>query len=87
MDIRQKTKTKTTTTTKNKKPYRIHKIQSTEFKRFNKLKCPSKKASVSLGREKKAISSGERGKDLGGETVAGRGEPDLVLGEEKGLKP
>ena len=72
---------------KEKKPYRIQEDQSTEFKRFNKVKCPSKKASVSLGREKKAISSGERGRDLGGETVAGRGEPDLVLGEGKGLKP
>jgi hypothetical protein len=29
------------------------------------LTCPSKNASVSLGREKKEITSGERRKDLG----------------------
>jgi hypothetical protein len=29
------------------KKYRIPKIQSTEFKKVNKLKCPSKDASVS----------------------------------------
>ena len=47
---------------KKKKTYRIHKIQSTEFKRFNKLKCPSEDASVPFGREKKAITVGrERG--------------------------
>jgi hypothetical protein len=51
---------------KEKKPYKIHKIQSTEFKRLNKLKCPSEDASVPLGREKKAIISGEGGRDLGG---------------------
>jgi hypothetical protein len=35
--------------------------QSTEFKRLNKLKCPSKDTSVRLGREKKAITrEGER---------------------------
>ena len=71
-----------------KKKYRISKIQSTEFKKLNKLKCPSEDASVPLGREKKAITHGERGRDLGGK-VDGvrRGEPDLVLGERKGLKP
>jgi hypothetical protein len=53
--------------------YRIHKIQSTEFKRLNKLKCPSEDASVSLGREKKEITSGEGGRDLGGK-VDGEGE-------------
>jgi hypothetical protein len=42
-----------------KKPYRIHKIQSTEFERLNKLECPSEEGSVPLGREKKAISSVE----------------------------
>ena len=49
-----------------RKKYRIYKIQSTEFKRLNKLKCPSEDASVPLGREKKAITSGEGGRDLGG---------------------
>mgnify|MGYP006914893019 CR=1 FL=1 len=74
-----------------KKKYRIPKIQSTELKKVNKLKCPSEDASVPLGREKKAITSGEGGRDLGGkvdsEELGGRGEPDLVLGEGKGLKP
>ena len=49
-----------------KKKYRIHKIQSTELKKVNKLKCPSEDASVPLGREKKAITSGE------GETLEGK---------------
>jgi hypothetical protein len=44
--------------------FRIPKIQSTELKKFNKLKCPSEDASVPLGREKKAIRSGEGGKEL-----------------------
>ena len=75
-----------------KKKYRIPKIQSTELKKVNKLKCPSEDASVPLGREKKAITSGEGGRDLGGKAEGrqgsrGRGEPDLVLGEGKGLKP
>ena len=42
-----------------KKKYRIPKIQSTELKKVNKLKDPSEDASVPLGREKKAITSGE----------------------------
>jgi hypothetical protein len=73
--------------------YRIPKIQSTELKKVNKLKCPSEDASVPLGRQKKAITSGEGGTDLGGKVDregvcgVGRGEPDLVLGEGKGLKP
>jgi hypothetical protein len=45
-----------------------------------------------LGREKKTIISGEGGKDLGRKVdrVGGSGgkrEPDLILGEGKGLKP
>ena len=71
--------------------YRIHKIQATGLKKFSKLKCPSEDASVPLEREKKAIISGEGGRDLGGKVDRGpglgRGEPDLVLGEGKGLKP
>ena len=68
MDISQTTTTNQPTkqTNKQTKTYRIQKIQSTEFKRLNKLKCPSEEASVPLGREKKAIISGEGGKDLGG---------------------
>ena len=46
----------------------------------------------SLGREKKAITNGEGGRDLGGKVNGGAewgwgGEPDLVLGGGKGLKP
>ena len=70
--------------------YRITKIQSTELKKVNKLQCPSEDASVPLGREKKAITSGEGGRDLERKCTrvgGGREEPDLVLGEEKGLKP
>ena len=57
-----------------KKKYRIPKIQSTELKKVNKLKCPNEDASVPLGREKKAITSGEGGRDL-------RGKVDGVAGE------
>jgi hypothetical protein len=47
------------------KKYRIHKIYSTELKNLNKLKCPSEDASIPLGREKKAITIGEVGRNLG----------------------
>jgi hypothetical protein len=72
--------------------YRIPKTQSTEHKKLSQLKCPSKDASVPLGREKKAITSEEGERDLGGKVdrmagSGGRGKPDLVLGEGKGLKP
>jgi hypothetical protein len=39
-------------------------MQFTEFKRLNKLKCPSENSSA-LGIEKKAIASQEGGRDLG----------------------
>jgi hypothetical protein len=55
------------------KKYRIPKIQSTELKKFNKLKCPSEDASVPLGREKKAITGWEEGMDLGGKMDRGKG--------------
>mgnify|MGYP007107459760 CR=1 FL=1 len=55
-----------------KKKYRISKIQSTELKKVNKLKGPSEDARAPLGREKKAITSGEGGRDLG-EKVDGVG--------------
>jgi hypothetical protein len=70
--------------------YRIPKIQSIELNKVNKLKCPSEDATVPLGREKKANTSGEGGRDLGGNVAGGSGGrkvPDLVLGEGKGLKP
>jgi hypothetical protein len=51
------------------------------------MKGPSENASVLLGREKKATTSGDRERDLGGKgdgvLGVGRGEADLVLGEEK----
>jgi hypothetical protein len=49
------------------------KIQSTELKNFNKLKCPSEDTSVPLGGEKKAITSGVGGMDLGGKVDGGGG--------------
>ena len=51
---------------------------------------PSEDSSIPLWREKKAITSGEEGRDLGGKVdrvSGGRWEPDLVLNEGKGLKP
>ena len=56
--------------------YKIPKIQFTELKKVNKLKGPSEDTSVPLGREKKAITSGEGGRDLGGKVdgVGRRGE-------------
>jgi hypothetical protein len=69
----------------NIKKYRIPKIQSTELKKL-KPKCPNEDASVPFGREKKAITSGEGGRE-GPERERGqegdgwgRGEPDLVTG-------
>jgi hypothetical protein len=73
----------------------------TEYTRYSpqnskgstKLKCPSEDASVLLGREKKAITSGEGERDLGRKVdgiqgaVGKRGALDLVLSEGKGLKP
>ena len=59
------------------------------MKRLNKLKDPSENASVPLGREKKAIISEEGGRALRGKAdggTVGRSDPDLVLGERKGLK-
>jgi hypothetical protein len=43
---------------KKKKKYRIPKIQSTELKKLNKLKCPNEDTSVPFGREKKAFTDG-----------------------------
>jgi hypothetical protein len=57
----------------------VSKMQSTEFKMFNMLKCPSEDSSVPPGREKKAITSGEGGRDLGG-NVDGVGRME---GEER----
>jgi hypothetical protein len=55
------------------KKYRIPKIQSTELKKVNILKCPNEDTSVPLGREKKAITSGEGARGLGGKVDRGEG--------------
>jgi hypothetical protein len=75
----------------------IPKIQSTELKKLSKLKGPSEDVPVPLGKEKKATMSVEGGREetgmesgLGvgwGGVGWGRWEPDLLLGEGKGLKP
>ena len=49
-----------------KKKCRIPKTQSIELKNVNNLNCSSENASTPLGREKKTITSGEGGRDLGG---------------------
>jgi hypothetical protein len=65
-------------------------LQSTEIKKFNKLKCPSEETWAPLGREKKPsqVETGreepERESGSGGRGVGGK--PDLLLGEGKGLK-
>ena len=66
------------------------KIQSTELKTVNKLKRPIEDATVPVGMEKKAITSEEEGRDLGGKEggdLGRRGKRDLIWGEGKGLKP
>jgi hypothetical protein len=62
------------------KMYRIPKVQSTELKKFNKLKGPSEDTSVPLGREKNQSQGGEGPRR---ERELGRGGHDLVLGEGK----
>jgi hypothetical protein len=49
------------TKTNQNKPYRIPKIQSTELKKFSKLKGPRDDTSVPLGREKKQSQVGREG--------------------------
>jgi hypothetical protein len=68
--------------------YSIAKVQSRELKMFNMLKGPSEDTTVSLGWERKTVTSREGRRDLGGKVdrIGGREEPDLVLGEGKGLK-
>jgi hypothetical protein len=61
VDISQKQTNKQTNT-------KIPKIESTELKKFNKLKGPSEDASVPLGREKKAITNGDRSEGPGRES-------------------
>ena len=54
----------------------------------HKLKCPSEDSLVSLGTEKKALTSSEGGRNLGGKVDRGSVErgPDVVLGEGKEMK-
>jgi hypothetical protein len=54
-----------------KKICRIPKIQSTELKKLNKLKCPSEDTLIPFCREKKAITNGEGGRGLGGKVEGG----------------
>jgi hypothetical protein len=61
-------------------------MQSTELKKFNKLKGPSENASIPLGREKKAITRGKTGTWMGKGTGRRRGEHDQVLGGGNILK-
>ena len=60
------------------KKYRIPKIQPTELKKINELKCPSEEASVPLGREKKATTSEEGERNLGGKEDGGWGEGNMI---------
>ena len=46
-------------------------VKATGFKRLSKRKSSSEDASVPLGREKKAITSEEGGRDLGGKVEWG----------------
>ena len=55
------------------KKYRITRYSPTELQKVNKLKGPSENASVPLGREKKAITSGEGRRDRGGKVDGGWG--------------
>ena len=50
---------------------KVPKIHSTDFRKFNRMKGPSEDTSVPLGREKKAITSGEGVRDLRGKVNRG----------------
>jgi hypothetical protein len=73
-------------------------FKRTELKKVNKLKCPSKDTLVPLGREQSQVGREREtwegkwmevgvGKVGGGSGAVGGGEPNLVLGEGKELKP
>jgi hypothetical protein len=84
---REKRKEKREKRKEKREKYRIPKIKSTELRKVNKLKCPSEDSSVPLGREKKAITSGEGGREgpsrESGQGLVGEGPTDLVLDEGK----
>ena len=64
------------------KKYRIPRIQTTELKKVNKLKGPSKDASIPLGRVKKAIMGWRTGCQREGriweEQGTGRGRGNMI---------
>jgi hypothetical protein len=73
----------------------LAKKKSTEYpryspqnlKKFNKLKVPSKNASVPLGKEKKVTTRGKGGDTWERKgTGSGRGKHELVSGGRNGLK-
>jgi hypothetical protein len=73
------------------KKYRIPRIKSTELKKVNKLKDPSKGASIPLARKKKAIMGvGEEGGEWWGRGQ-GREEGNMIKywagAGRTGLKP
>jgi hypothetical protein len=69
-----------------KKKCLIPKVQPTVLKKVNKLKDPSEYASVPLGREKKATTSGEEGPWRKREWGVLKGEHSWILDGEKELK-
>jgi hypothetical protein len=69
VDISQKNKAKQNNNNNNNKTPEYPRFKATELKKVTKLKYPSEDASVPLEREKKAITSGEGGRDLGGKWV------------------
>jgi hypothetical protein len=83
------------TRSKTKQKTKQRKVQNTQNRvhgteNFQQNEGPNEDTSIPLGRKKKAITSKEGGRDLGGKMGKGWGrrrEPDLVWGEGKGLKP
>jgi hypothetical protein len=71
-----------------KKKYRIPKIQSTELKKLNKLKCPVRMPQTTWETEESNHKKeGREGPEREREWEEVRVEPDLVFGEGKWLKP
>jgi hypothetical protein len=83
MLAKKQNKTKQKQKQKHQKKYRIPKIQSTELKKINKLKCPSVDTSVLLGRQKKAITSRKGGRETGREGGTWEGKWTLGGGGEE----
>jgi hypothetical protein len=83
---KQKKIKQTNKQTKNPQSYRIPKIQFIELKKLYKLKCPNEDSSVLLVREKKAITSGEGVRNLGGGNGGGKGNLILYWVSRKRMK-